>query len=64
MVLALLCSTLCHFWFCNHSTGDERAGCFTVYVFWMSYCCYLPYLHSAVAWSVMNRPNRGISLPY
>ena len=41
--------------FCNHSAGDERAGCLAFNVFWMLCCCYysLPLLLGAIDWSVV-----------
>ena len=51
-VLALLFSTLSPFYFCNHLDGEERerAGCFTLIVFLMSYdyYCSVAIPHSAM----------------
>ena len=59
-VLVLLFSTL----FCNHLDGDERAGCFTLIVFLVSFDYYcseaLPRL--AVGWSAVF--DCGISWSY
>ena len=30
LVLVLLCSIICPFYFCNFLTKEERAGCFTL----------------------------------
>ena len=36
----LLCVSFCPFLFCNHLYGEERAGCFALFVFLVSrYCC-------------------------
>ena len=47
------CALLCVF--CNHLDGEERAGCFYLFVFLMSYnCCYYVALpHGAVSWSAV-----------
>ena len=36
MFYVLLCVTLCQFLFCNHLDGEERAGCFVLFVFQVS----------------------------
>ena len=51
----LLCIALCPFWFCSRLYGEGRAGCFTLFVFLVSYDCYcsvaLPYV--VVGWSAV-----------
>ena len=49
-VSALVCITLCPFLFCNHLDEEERAGCFSFIVFWMS--CYCT-CHGAVGGSAV-----------
>ena len=40
MFYALVCATLCPFWFCNHLDGEEKAGGFAMFVFLLSReCC-------------------------
>ena len=39
MFICLPCVTLCPFWFCNHLDGEERDGCFALFVFLMSRDC-------------------------
>ena len=39
IVLCFLCVSLCLFQFCNHLDGEERAGCFALFVFLMSRDC-------------------------
>ena len=38
-----LCVTVCPFYICNHLDGEDRAGCFAVFVFLVSrdYCVAL-----------------------
>ena len=62
LVLILLCSTLCPFYFCIHLDGEERAGYLTLIVFLKYFDCqcsvaFIP--HSAVGWSAVC--NSGIS---
>ena len=33
LVFVLVCTALCHFYFCNHLDEEERADCFTFIVF-------------------------------
>ena len=47
----MLCIGLCHFYFCNHIGGEERAGCFTLFDFLVSSDCYVALPHCAVGWS-------------
>ena len=44
MLYVLLYVTLCPFEFCNHLDGEERAGCFALFVFLVSrdFCAALP----------------------
>ena len=44
-VLYLVCVTLCPYLFCNHLDGEERAGCFALFVFLVSHewCVALPH---------------------
>ena len=53
MFCVLLCITLCQFWFCDHLDGEERAGCFTLFVFLVSResCVALP--HDAMGLSAV-----------
>ena len=55
MFNVLFCSALFPFKFCNHLDGEERAGCFALFVFWCLCDCYcsvnLP--HGAVGWSAV-----------
>ena len=34
-----LCVTLCPLWFCYHLDGEEKAGCFALFVFQVSRDC-------------------------
>ena len=43
-----LCVTLCPFLFCNHIDGEERAGCFTLFVFLVPCDCYLAPPHDVM----------------
>ena len=43
MDVCALCVTLCPFLFCNHIDGEERAGCFALFVFLVSCCVALPH---------------------
>ena len=43
----LLCVTLCPFWFCNHLDGEERAGCFALFVLLLSCDCCVALPHGA-----------------
>ena len=54
-VLVLLYSTLCPFLFCSHLGGEERAGCFTLFVYLMSCdcCCSVALRHRVVGWAVV-----------
>ena len=36
---SVFCITLCPFWICNHLDGEERAGCFALFVFLVSCDC-------------------------
>ena len=35
----LLCVALCQFYFCNHLNGEDRVGCFALFVFLVSRDC-------------------------
>ena len=37
--------TLCAFKFCSHRDGEERAGCFALFVFYVSYDCCVALSH-------------------
>ena len=39
MFYVVFCVTLCPFKFCNHLDWEERAGCFTLFVFLVSRDC-------------------------
>ena len=45
--------TLCLFWFCNHLGGEERAGCFTLFVSLVSRYCYVALPHDATGLSAV-----------
>ena len=51
----LLGSTLCPLSFCSNLSGDERAGCFTLFIFMVSYHCYCSVVppDGAVGWSAV-----------
>ena len=44
MLYVLLCVNLCPFLFCNYLDGEERAGCFALFVFLVSRDCYVALL--------------------
>ena len=58
---SLVCSrfccayALCPFKISKHLDGEERDGCFTIYVFLLScgYCCSVAPPHGAVGWSAV-----------
>ena len=51
----LLRSSLCPFKLCSHLDGEDRAGCFTLFVFLVSCDCNgsVDILHDAVGWSAV-----------
>ena len=51
VVLCFLCVALCPFWYCNHLDGEERAGCFALFVF----------LVSRDGWAALPRCAMGLS---
>ena len=53
MLYALLCVTLCSFWFYNHRDGEERAGYFTWFVFLVPHDCYVAILRGAMGLSAV-----------
>ena len=53
MFFVLLCVTLCPFQFCNHLDGEERAGCFALFVFQVSRDCFVALSHDATGLSAV-----------
>ena len=53
MLDLLLCVTVYPFWFCNHLDGEERAGCFTLFVFLVSCDCCVALPHDATGLSAV-----------
>ena len=51
MFYVLLCVTLCPFQFCNHLDGEERVGCFALFVFLVSrdFCVALPHVATGLS---------------
>ena len=49
----LLCLNLCPFKFCNHLDGEERAGCFALFVFLVSRDCCVALPHDAMGLSAV-----------
>ena len=47
----LLCVTLCPFYFFNHLDGEERTGCFALFVFLVSRDCCVALPHDAMGLS-------------
>ena len=45
--LLVVANALCGFWFCNHHDGEEKAGCFTLNVFLVSFDCYFLFCGSS-----------------
>ena len=39
--------------FCNHIDGQERAGCLSLFVFYMSCSCYVAHFHDAYGCSIV-----------
>ena len=49
----LLCDTLCRFKFCNNLDGEERAGCFALFVFLVSRDCFVALSHGTTGLSAV-----------
>ena len=49
----VLCVTLCTFQFCNHLDGEEKAGCFALFVFLVSRVCCVALSHDATSLSAV-----------
>ena len=48
------CALLCaHKWFCNHLDGEERVGCFALFVFLVSRDCCVALPNGAMGLSVV-----------
>ena len=60
--LYFMCVTLCPFLFCIHLDGEERAGCFTLFVFLVSRDCCVALPHNVMGLSADC--DCGISLSY
>ena len=58
----LLCVILCSLYFCNHLDGEERSGCFGLFVFLVSRDCCVALSHDATALSAVC--DCGISWSY
>ena len=58
----VLCIVVRYFVVCNHLDGEERAGCFALFVFLMSRDCCVALLHGAMGLSAVC--NCGISISF
>ena len=47
------CVLLCPFQFCNHLDGEERVGCFALFVFLVSRDCRVALPHDAMGFSAV-----------
>ena len=60
IVWFFVCSMFCCTLLCvlssffNHLDGEERAGCFTLYVFLVHFVFFVALLHDAVGWSAVS----------
>ena len=52
-MFVLLCVALFAFWFCHHLDGEERAGCFALFVFLVSPDCFVALPHDATGLSAV-----------
>ena len=53
MFYVLLCINLCPLEFCNHLDEEERAGCFTLFVFLVSHDCHVALSYDATGLSAV-----------